>query len=197
MKRPFVSLTLLALLCGALWRAELEWRWGWASLAWAWKFYAAFPLGIACFVAWVVRITRVRETAKFAASLVVFFVCALEFFWFYLRYAGVAWIDPSPDSLIFTIWMLPVFWALLPLAFGWVCRYFGVRVHFGLHLLSSVLFIVSWPLAVWLLDIVDHRGGANLIHALKSGFVIPLLVFSLGFPLLFVRRGDGSPSSPA
>jgi hypothetical protein len=42
-------------------------------------------------------------------------------------------------------------------------------------------------LAIWLLEVVDHRGGADLIHALKSGFVIPLLVVSLGFPLLRAR----------
>jgi hypothetical protein len=56
--------------------------------------------------------------------------------------------------------------------------------------LSSVLFVVSWPVAVWLLEVVDHRGGADLIHALKSGFVIPLLVVSLGFPLLGMRRAS-------
>lgn len=120
--------------------------------------------------------------------MLAFFLITFNVFWFYLRCVVVARIGPYPDSLILTIWLLPFLWALIPLAFGWLCRWHGIRIHFGLHLLSSILFVASWPVAVWLLDVVDHRGGADLIHALKSGFVIPPLVISLGFPLLAARR---------
>lgn len=181
---------IVALLCGVLWRAELEWRWGWATLEWAWQFYWAFPVGTALFVAWVAAVARVPPINRLVVGLLAFFLIGFEFFWCYLRYAVVRWIGPYPDFLILAVWMLPLFWALLPLVFGWLCRWHGIRVHFGLHVLSSVLFVVSWPVAVWLLEVVDHRGGADLIHALKSGFVIPLLVVSLGFPLLGMRRAS-------
>ena len=197
MQRSLTSLILVALLCGFLWRAELELRWGWAGLAWAWKLYAAFPLNMASFAAWVVLITRVRERAKFAAAQMTFFMLALVFFWCYLRHVVPALMGPFPAFNFLVVWMLPVFWVFLPLSFGWLCRLFGVRVHFGLHLVSSVLFTASWPLAIWLLEVVDHRGGADLIHALKSGFVIPLLVLSLGFPLLFAKRADESAARTA
>jgi hypothetical protein len=44
--------------------------------------------------------------------------------------------------------------------------------------------VVSWPLAIFVRSLLEQRGSADLIHALKSGFVIPFLVVSLGLPLL-------------
>ena len=118
MKRSLTYLIFVALLCGVLWRAELELRWGWASLTWAWKLYAAFPLSMASFAAWVVLITRVRERTKFAAAQMAFFILALVFFWCYLRYAVAALMGPFPAFNFLVVWMLPVFWVFLPLSFG-------------------------------------------------------------------------------
>ncbi len=201
MKLSQTSLLFVALLCGAVWRAELEWKWGWAGLTWAWQLYWAFPLGILSFIAWTAFVVRPLHPWRYSVVLGSFFTAAFVGFWHGLETVFVVWRMPPPESIIrrtqLVALSLPVLWALMPVAFGWLCRLFGARVHFGLHLLSSGLFIASWPLAVWLLDVVDHRGGADLIHALKSGFVIPLLVFSLGVPLLFAKQADESAARTA
>jgi hypothetical protein len=185
MKWPLTSLILVAILCGVLWRAELEWRWGWAGLSWAWQFYWAFLVGAVGFTSWAIAVAQPLKRLRFGCALTVMFALTLEVFWTLLGFTFDRFRLPPVWFIVFTI---PVLWALVPLMFGWICRWHGIRLHFGFHLLSSMLFVASWPAAVWLLDVVDHRGGPDLIHALKSGFVIPLLAFSLGFPLLAARR---------
>jgi hypothetical protein len=192
MKWPLTSLILVAILCGVFWRAELEWRWGWATLEWAWQYYWAFLVGAVGFTSWAIVVAQPLRRLRFSFALMVMFALTLEVFWTLLQSLFIRWLGPPPDNIRQVFWftacLSPVLWAAVPLMFGWICRWHGIRIHFGLHLLSSILFVASWPAAVWLLDVVDHRGGADLIHALKSGFVIPLLVVSLGFPLLAARR---------
>lgn len=53
-------------------------------------------------------------------------------------------------------------------------------------ILSTVSIIISIPLSRLLLELVNHEGGHDYIHSLKSGFVIPLWFFSIG--LLIVGR---------
>ena len=81
-------------------------------------------------------------------------------------------------------YVLPVIWLVIPLAFCAICRGFGVQVKMATALTSSVLFLVSWPIAIFVRGLFEQLGSPDLIHALKSGFVIPFLVMSLGFPLL-------------
>lgn len=193
MKWPLASLLVVALGSGLLWRMELEWRWGWASLTWAWKFYWAFPIGIAGFVIWASSVAHARNRKAFASAVAGLLIIAMVSLWECLWFLDSGWRLPLAGMPGMTIQAaalaMPLLWTLLPLAFGWVCRYYGVQVHFGLHVLSSILFVASWPIAIGLLQLVHHRGGADLIHALKSGFVIPLLIISLGFPLLAAKPG--------
>jgi hypothetical protein len=53
-------------------------------------------------------------------------------------------------------------------------------------LFSVVGVIISIPFSTFLLELVNHKGGADFIHAIKSGFLIPLWCFSIG--LLFVGK---------
>jgi glucan phosphoethanolaminetransferase (alkaline phosphatase superfamily) len=195
MNWSLVSLLAVALFCGVAWRVELEWRWGWATLEWAWQYYWAFLIGAVCFTSWAIAVAQPLKRWRFGLAMMALFALTLEVFWILLQSLFTRWLGPPPDNIRQFIWLsaclTPVLWAGVPLILGWICRWHGIRIHFGLHILSSILFVVSWPFAVWLLDIVDHQGGADLIHALKSGFVIPLLVISLGFPLLCARRPGG------
>jgi hypothetical protein len=78
----------------------------------------------------------------------------------------------------------PFLWALIPIAFCQLCRAFGFGISVGRQVVSALLFVASWPLAIFVRSAFEDRGGQDLIHALKSGFVIPFLVLSLGLPLL-------------
>ncbi|MEL6634947.1 MAG: hypothetical protein AAFQ83_26015 [Bacteroidota bacterium] len=48
---PIGSLALLAILCGLLWRLEVEYQ-GWAGLKWVSYFHWAAPLGLGLFMLW-------------------------------------------------------------------------------------------------------------------------------------------------
>lgn len=191
---PGFTLLCLALFSGLAWRAELELRGGWAGLTWVRYFHWAVPCCVLAFLIWAVWVACVQWPSFFALALLV------------LSTAAYAVLDSAIRVVFFTrflmgdsiveahyqrVWMIvlaaPWVWALLPLMFGALCRVFGVWVPIWAMLLSSVLFVLSWPLAIFVREFFDHRGDADLIHALKSGFVVPFLVFSLGLPLLFRR----------
>lgn len=111
-----------------------------------------------------------------------------------------------PQSAL--VWMayslFGVFWLLIPFAFAALCRLFGVRLRWLVVWLSAGLFVAAWPLVIIPGFVFDRWGipvfllgyinrfhpdavARDLIHALKTGFVIPLLVLSLGLPLLFPK----------
>ncbi len=211
---PSLALLILALLSGIAWRAELELRGGWASLTWISYFHWAVPTCVLAFIVWVLCVTQVERLRDFAITLVVFAWLAHAFVDLLIHYSqsgGPFWswyvftpADPlarlamhflrslprmahSPEAIVFFKGIVVLCWLLVPLGFSAMCRAFGVRMAPGPVWLSSLLFVISWPLAILLLEITGRRGGPNLIHALKSGFVIPFLVFSLGLPVLMAR----------
>ncbi len=49
-------------------------------------------------------------------------------------------------------------------------------------------FALAFPIALILLWITDHRGGPDPIHAIKSGFVFPVISFGLGLPITMKNR---------
>lgn len=167
---------------GIAWRAELEWRGGWAGLTWITYFHWAIPVCGLAFVSWVVRVTRVQRPSTLAVSLVVFF--SLSYVVFYqLNLHMSRWVV-LPGLMQWMVWSIPVFWALLPLAFGLICRASGASVRISSMLASCVLFVLSWPLSIFVRSFFEERGSPDTVHALKSGFVIPFLIVVLGFPLL-------------
>lgn len=212
---PSLTLLILALLSGIAWRAELELRGGWASLAWISYFHWAVPACVLAFIVWVLCVTRVQRLRDFAAMLVMFgwlahaFVDLLIHYslsggpfsgWYFFMLAdplarlamnfllSLPRIEGSSQRIAFFTVVIPLCWLLVPVGFSALCRGFGMHITLGPVLFSCAFFVLSWPLAVLLLDLTAHRGGPNLIHALKSGFVIPFLVFSLGLPVLKARN---------
>lgn len=176
----------------------MELRSGWASLAWLSYFHWAIPICSFAFLVWVVCVARVRRPLFFASSLLAFSVAA----YLAVDFAFTLYFAAGPSGMLTVhflgggdldagfrrLWILPfaapLFWALLPLAYCGICRGFGVPITVRAALLSAALFVVSWPLAIFVRSFFEQRGSADLIHALKSGFVVPFLVLSLGLPLL-------------
>ena len=195
---PSVTLLLIAVAAGIMWRAELEFRSGWASLAWLTFFHWAVPLSVAAFVAWAACFATVRRRLTFAAALMGFAVLGyaaseVVLYLFFITGPSAGITIASLGSGDFSMGVRRfeilrgtsmVVWPLIPLSFCFVCRLFGAHITISAALVSATLFIISWPLAVLVRGCFEHRGSPDLIHALKSGFVIPFLVVSLGLPLL-------------
>lgn len=51
-----------------------------------------------------------------------------------------------------------------------------------------ICYALAFPIALLLLWVTDHRGGPDTIHAIKSGFVFPLIAFALGLPITMRKR---------
>jgi hypothetical protein len=61
-----------------------------------------------------------------------------------------------------------------------IMRLFGKKVPWEALLASVMCMFVSDPIARSLLRLVDHPGGSDSLHAIKSGFLIPFWVFAIG-----------------
>ena len=91
-------------------------------------------------------------------------------------------------------WLLTIFWTLLPLALCAICHACGTQIRMSAALCSALLFTHRWPVATGVRSFIENRGSRDLIRTLKSGFVIPFLVGSLGLPLLrFPSLGFNTP----
>jgi hypothetical protein len=203
--KPARTLVALALAAGLAWRAELEMRGGWPGLTWIGYFHFAIPVFVGAFIFWSTVVAPVRRRAWFGCVLAALACVGAGASWLaiYLRNIG------GPNGLIFLInlgggpdgdfalgmrrfkmlfWLSYGVWPLIPLSFCVCCRHFGVAVTWRRAALSAALFVASWPLAVavrWCVGlVVVVPGYHDLIHALKSGYVIPFLMLSLGLPLL-------------
>ncbi len=189
---PRATLWLIALLSGIAWRAELELTTGWASLKWIGQFHWAIPAGVLAFILWVLSVTRVPRRWAFAAFLMFYSVGAYVIVERLLLTAFGRWMpfgDNDQHSMATEKLVSFLLIVLVPLTFSILCRLFGVRVRLLPVLASAILFILSWPLAAYAFYFVEQRGmPGDPIHALKSGYVIPLLILSLGLPVLRARR---------
>ncbi|MBN8422827.1 MAG: hypothetical protein J0L73_28220 [Verrucomicrobia bacterium] len=199
LRHPRTTLLIIALLSGIAWRAELELRTGWASLKWIGQFHWAIPAGVLAFILWVLGVTRVQRPGVFAAALLIYSTAAYVIVEMLLKTAfgrSIMLGDDDQHSIareIFnrklTCFLLIV---LVPLTFSLLCRIFGVRVRILPVLASALLFMLSWPLAAYGFFYLEGHGDPDFIHSLKSGYIIPLLILSLGLPVIRARNAQAS-----
>jgi len=185
-QKAMFSLILIGLIAGVLWRLEVEWH-GWEGLVWTTYFHWAYPAGVLLFVAWLSAFCGVAGLKfRIAFILILFFYFAAvypivensakELFYRNIFMGSPSWWDRRFS--IFIIFPL-VFWIFLCIA-----RIFKAPMSLKGSILSFGLYLLSFPIAELLLALFHHRGGADTLHAIKSGFVIPLMVLSFGFPFV-------------
>lgn len=180
-------LIVVSILTAILWRVEIYYRWGWYSLDWIGPFHWAFPLGIGLFLAWMAmalkdKKLRVRNNiiaATFILGLVAYFGESITMMQAYSRWLLIC---PRWQALVFTV--LPiVLYAILGSTYFLIVHRFLSPTR--LILWTGVfVYALSFPIAIMVLWAIGHIGGANTINAIKSGYVFPVVAFSLGLPLL-------------
>lgn len=191
--KQFVSLCICAIIAAGLWRVEIEWH-GWAGLTWIKYFHWAVPIGYFMFVGWVGVTCGVLPWKKRALLIGLLIVIApvlhvMVARALYFRFVG----GPSflgviiiygEDGFRLLRRMIIVVYPALPVAAWIIARSFGIHSS-PLRLVASlVVFITALPVAIVLLAITNHIGGPNPIHAIKSGFIIPMLFVGAGIPFL-------------
>lgn len=190
------ALIVVAFADAILWRAEVEWH-GWGGLFWISYFHWAIPIGAVLFLLWlfffcelVPRPNRPVFFAVLAAFCILSYKPILwSLQWHYeegpLAYYRLMFLRPIhlflQRSAVFIIY------PAIPCSVWLVARFSRIRISTGRFIVSLLIWLASVPLACLALAIIDHVGGSDSIHAIKSGFVIPPLVFALG--LLFCPLG--------
>ena len=201
-KLALVSLCLLAGIAAVLWRAEVEYH-GWAGLTWIGYFHWAVPAGVGLFIAWLAvfsGITPLWRRALFLVTAGAFAVVAYRVsywaLWHYFHPLGWMFSTPNPSKARVELYLGAVYLVYpgVPVCACLIARLFGVRLKVAHWLLTVVLFVAACPFAVGMLHLTDHAGKNNpIIHTIKSGFIIPLLVIGLGVPFLWPGRSGRRP----
>jgi hypothetical protein len=175
-----VSLGLLALVAGALWRLEVEWR-GWDGLRWAGYFHFAVPVGGAAFLVWTwffLDVPSPRRRAAIVALLALFAAIAVPLTEASLRtaFSRLFFASSVPRSMLF-------WWLLTPTLVVGVLRAFRVPVVLRRWAIAQALFVAAWPMAVVVMQVFPQHGYTDALHAFKSGLVVPFFVVALGIAI--------------
>lgn len=197
-KHPLFSLTLTALVCGLLWRTEHEYQ-GWIGLTWLGYFHFAVPIAYGLFLFWANQFIQASWNKRLLMNIAAIIYGVLVY---YSLVASLTYIfNQGPSGFLMLIdtppWKYNLFRysifviiPLIPFSTFLILKIFKIKVSPKSLILSIVSIIISIPLSTILLKVVNHKGGHDYIHSIKSGFLIPLLVFSIG--LLFI--GHEKPS---
>ena len=83
-------------------------------------------------------------------------------------------------------WLSPVILGASILAlYGGYCCFF--RFPPAVWLTGFVLWLASWHLGMIVISILPERGYHDLIHSLKTGWMIPFCVVAVGLPILTLK----------
>lgn len=197
---PISALVAIGLAAAALWRIEVEAH-GWYGLIWISYFHWAIPAGVIMFAAWLSVFSAVHPTAKRIAFSIAFIVFAAAAY--LLAHKLAVWHEYPPFiwELERPIWTWVGYLAIFPyiplvyILFLLLAKSFGASVPRRGVALGACLWLIAFPLSMALLALVKHKGDSDMLHAIKSGFVVPFLIVSLGLPLLTkIKKGDGQQS---
>lgn len=193
-KLPTVSLIILSTVVGLLWRIEIEYH-GWTGLIWLSYFHLAIPLGFILFLAWGNYFISINFKKRILLNVLAIIYGILIYYGlgtsltynfaggpsgFLLVMQSAKWqLNLMRISLLFIIPFIPIGTYL-------ILKLFKTVPKFKYLIYSIVGMIISIPISVFLLVILNHKGGQDLIHSIKSGILIPFWVFSIG--LLIVGK---------
>ncbi|MFO0649356.1 MAG: hypothetical protein U0326_24145 [Polyangiales bacterium] len=184
-----LSLVAVAVVSGLLWRAEVELH-GWAGLAWTGYFHLAVPASVALFLGWVAwwidaptRAHRIRAVV----ALALYAAAAVPATEWSLRIAFGCF------GFLWDFWWLALWWWLLaPTTVAGLLVACRAPPGWRRWLASQALFALAPWLATIAIGVFPQHGHSDLIHAVKSGAIVPFLVVALGVGVRARRRGDGA-----
>lgn len=189
-KNGFISLIFFSLLTFIFWRLEIEFH-GWKGLIWLSYFQKSIFLNLFLFILWVNIFFNLKNKLLANFFLIIWIILATVAFimslqsLFSVGFNFGYHFSMSKFQLTLLHFCRFIFLPFFPMISILSLRLINIKVKFKYIILSQILYLSAFPIAIFLLYLLSHKGGPNLIHALKSGFVFPFLFFSLGLPLLF------------
>jgi hypothetical protein len=193
--KNYIFLIIISISTGVIWRMEIEWH-GWHGLIWLRYFHYAIPVNFLIVLVWINFYLPINLSKRILLNLTAIIYTTLTYYiiLFIIEYT----MTPGPLGLmyylstpkwIFNILLIVPFIILggFPVGIYLILRLFKLRSKNIYLILSIIGYLISFPIAIFLLDVFDHKGAVNDIHAIKSGLVFPFLVFSTGILILGIK----------
>ena len=197
LKNKFLTLTITSIIIGVIWRIEVEFH-GWEGLIWISYSHIAVPTGLILFMIWGNLNINIAFRKRILLNIVGVLFGILMFYLIKLsltyNFSGglsyfFLWTLPKWKGLIY-LYMYSIFILipLLPVGTYLILNIFKQKIKI-IYLILSILFIISSvPISLYLLKLTNHKGYHNLIHTIKSGIIIPFIVFSIGFLMVKIDK---------
>ncbi|WNJ17938.1 hypothetical protein [Pontibacter sp. G13] len=198
LRKPTIWLGIIALLSGIMWRVELEYH-GWAGLNWLGYFHWSLVATTGMYMVWAHILLPVTPKRRILLQIAAIVYAAYMYIWFvsgqhywHSKFARF-WFPDSPWDRLYSLWLNTgaTGIALLPLGQALILRAFGYKIHIRIAFTAAFGMVLSFVFAMQILTAIDHRGGADMIHAIKSGVILPFWTFCCGMVLLGVRYCNG------
>ncbi len=177
---------------------------GWAGLDWIGYFHWAIPAGAALFLGWLFVSVPARSNVQRSALVLtaavagaIWFQVVLFALYYHFNTGPSAFLQmlavgestySQYADVIYTV--VPA----TPLLFAGLLFAFGFRPKTVQLILALLVYALACPVSVVILAVLDHRGGADAIHTIKSGIIIPFLVIGLGILVPMKGQGQQSPA---
>lgn len=179
--RPVLQLLVLSVGLGLLWRLEVAWH-GWEGLIWIGYVHLAVPVGVVAFLVWLATTPVVRSSPRRWGLLgvatvhagITVFLTRMLLFELFGRFAFLA---------IYALYGLVAQMVFAPAVAWGLGRLLGFPLRRWTLPVSILLLAASPWLAMLVLDVLGTR--ADGIHTIKSGAIIPFVVFAFGLPWVF------------
>lgn len=184
----WIFLICIAIASGVFWRLEIEY-FGWEGLIWITYFPKTIFLGTLLYGLFLTsdvrltineRIIHIIFICLIGAAIVYLFRITMGMlynrFWFYSSIVRILLL-----SLSIVIFLSPSFITY------WHLKIIKLNPQKKYLILSIGLMIFSIFISCYLLDLINHKGGADEIHAFKSGIIIPFLMVSIGVQKIATR----------
>lgn len=187
-KKPLIALILISLVSGLVWRLELELH-GWRGYKWLTYFHWALPFNIGIFLLWVNAQIKLKPLSKFSFNilfilflLVIFagvgLICLLRYNPQLIKF--IAFIKFGPNTLI----NVRIAWISIiitsPFLYNRILKLYNLKTNIKKASISLFAFWLSFPITLAILMLLNHKGGTNVLVAIKSGVTFPIMLFSLG-----------------
>lgn len=191
-KHKLPSLIILALLCGVIWRAEVEY-YGWQGLIWISYFHIAIPIGFGLFLIWANTFFDLSLFKRVLLNLTAVLFGILVYFG--LGISLTYMFNGGPSAFIMEMhtseWQSTfiafshfILIPLIPIGIYFILRLFKIRRPWKSLLNGIIGIIISIPVSIILLELLNHKGEQDFIHSIKSGILIPLWIISIGLIII-------------
>ncbi len=202
MKQSISILVAAGFIAAIGWRLELELH-GWKGLDWLGYFHWAIPVGVLLFLSWLFVYCPITSPTK-RFLLVCVTGCVAVVWFLVVEFSLYYYFNGGPSAFIrflavgeiqYRIYMNLIYAVIpfTPLIFATVLRLFGLKFKVRQLWAAVLIYNLACPVSIIILAVLQHRGGADALHTIKSGVIIPFLVVGLGILVPTKNKGPTMP----